>query len=119
MNVNPVLHAVAMAGGVERLLSEDGVHFTEAGSRLLASAVSGAIRTCMGAVRRMRTSNLVSNLVPNLVPNPTPFDSGLGEEVRDKVREERLGWRFGTRLGIGFGRRCWAGEWQDGPVTIW
>ncbi|MEI6150696.1 MAG: SGNH/GDSL hydrolase family protein [bacterium] len=66
------LHAAAMAGGVERLLSGDGVHFAEAGSRLLASSVSGAIRTCMGAVRRMRTSNPI----PNLVPNPTQCGCG-------------------------------------------
>lgn len=38
------LHAVALDAGVERILSHDGVHFTEAGSRLLAGAVAGAIR---------------------------------------------------------------------------
>jgi len=39
------LHDVAQDAGVERILSHDGVHFTEAGSRLLAGAVAGAIRT--------------------------------------------------------------------------
>jgi hypothetical protein len=39
------LHAVALDAGVERILSHDGVHFTEAGSRLLARAVAGMIRT--------------------------------------------------------------------------
>jgi hypothetical protein len=39
------LHAVALDAGAERILSQDGVHFTEAGSRLLAKAVAGMIRT--------------------------------------------------------------------------
>ena len=41
------LHAVATDAGVEDLLSHDGVHFTEAGSRLLVKAVAATIRTCI------------------------------------------------------------------------
>jgi len=39
------LHTVALDAVVEHILSHDGVHFTEAGSRLLAGAVAGEIRT--------------------------------------------------------------------------
>jgi lysophospholipase L1-like esterase len=37
------LHAVVTAGGPERLLGDDGVHFTPAGNELLAETVAGAI----------------------------------------------------------------------------
>lgn len=39
------LHAVALNAGVENVLCPDGVHFIEAGTRLLAEAVTGTIRT--------------------------------------------------------------------------
>jgi len=34
------LHEAAVAGGIEQLLADDGVHFTEAGYRLLAEATA-------------------------------------------------------------------------------
>lgn len=37
------LHAVALNAGVEGVLCQDGVHFIEAGTRLLAEAVTGKI----------------------------------------------------------------------------
>ena len=41
------LHAVVMEAGRDRLLQQDGVHFTEEGSALLGSAVAEAIRSCL------------------------------------------------------------------------
>ncbi len=42
------LHALAASAGPEELLTPDGVHFTEAGYRLLGEAVAESIRRALG-----------------------------------------------------------------------
>jgi hypothetical protein len=42
------LYAVVAAAGPDRVISEDGVHFTEEGSRLLAASVASAVSRCLG-----------------------------------------------------------------------
>ena len=43
------LHGLVIARGPLGLLGPDGVHFTEAGYALLASAVAASVRACLGA----------------------------------------------------------------------
>ena len=44
------LYAVVMNAGAGKVLRDDGVHFTEAGSKLLGEAVANAIRKCASAI---------------------------------------------------------------------
>lgn len=63
------LHAVALNAGVEGVLCQDGVHFIEAGTRLLAEAVTGTIRTRIengmnrsGSHRNPQTASVKSSM---------------------------------------------------------
>jgi len=49
VRINNNLYEVVMKAGRDRLLTKDGVHFTEEGSALLGRAVAESVRSCLQA----------------------------------------------------------------------